>query len=296
MNLHPKIGKWKTIGLCGNMYANNSIFYKHIILLKFFKNFYKFKKNKLIKNKVKTYNRIYSYANTFITNISSFFENRLDITIFRSNFAINLDFARLLIKKYYIFLNDYQNSNIHFQVNIGDFFWIEKKFREIFLLFLTNKNNVHFVKNLYLQRFFKPIFFNHLSLKILKTFTNLTQMTEKNINFEHLSENYFILNNLKQHLTSKTYKIQPSLLFKQLKTANLISPSFFTTKLTRSFYWNHFFKKYFKTKYFKFDNIPNTTEIKKISLKKQKIIRNIYLKNFFLIKNWTKKKYNQNKI
>ena len=183
--LHPRVGKWSTIGLVGNSFARNTLFIKKKILLKIFSNFYNFNFN-FFKKLLKKFNNIYSMFNSDLTNIFNFFEKRIDVITFRSGFVLDIDLAKLLVLRGYIQINFVQKKNIHFRVRFGDFVSIISKYRTYF--FEIYQEGFESFRNLYLNRFYKVPYFNILSNYINSTINNLTQMQGKHFWNKSLAE------------------------------------------------------------------------------------------------------------
>ena len=177
VNLHPRIGKWSTIGLVGNGFARNSLYMKKKILLRIFSNFYKVRNFLIFKKIIKKYNKISSTFHSDLTNILKVFEQRLDIIVFRSGFVLNIDLARILILRGYIQLNFFQKKNILFRTQLGDFISVSQNFRKVF--FEIDAERYESFRKLYLNRFYKTPYINVISVYLTKILTTLTQMQGK---------------------------------------------------------------------------------------------------------------------
>jgi ribosomal protein S4 len=176
-NIHPRPGKWSTIGLVGNTFARNTLFVKKKILLKIFSNFYKFNL-KNFRNIIKKYNNnTFSKFNNELTKILNFFECRLDVLTFRSGFTVSIDLANILVTRGYIQVNFIQNFNPHLRMRLGNFISLINKYRK--LIFELSSENYESFRNLYLNRFYKTPYLNILSSYINALLSNVTQMQGK---------------------------------------------------------------------------------------------------------------------
>lgn len=126
---------------------------------------------------MKKYNNITSKFNNDLTNILKFFEQRLDIIVFRSGFVLNIELARLLVLRGYIYVNFFQKKNIFFRTQIGDFISVSQNFRKIFFEVFTERYESF--RKLYLNRFYKTPYINVISSYLTKILTTLTQMQGK---------------------------------------------------------------------------------------------------------------------
>jgi len=189
--LHPRVGKYTTIGLCGNLLGRNTLFLKHKILLKIFSSFYKIKNIKIFKYIGKKYNKIYSQFDNNLTNILDFFERRLDVTVFRSNFTVAIALARLIVFRGYICINFILKTNPHFRVQLGDFISTKKDFWKKSFLVWDEKYTSF--KNIYLMKLSKMPYLQKLSGYINTILSSTTQMVGSSLWFQKLAATHTML-------------------------------------------------------------------------------------------------------
>jgi len=184
--MHPRIGKWVTVGLVGNSLARNMIYLKKKVLLKIFSNLYYTKHSKSFKMQSKKYKTIFSKFQGFLNTILNFFESRLDVIILRSSFTPLIFLARILVKKGYIDVNFQKKINIYYRTKNKDFISINWKIRNT--IFEIRWERFEVFQNLYLFRNFKAPFFNIISLYVAQILSSVAQKQERNFWFQSLSE------------------------------------------------------------------------------------------------------------
>jgi hypothetical protein len=195
-NIHPKPGLWSTIGLVGNRLGRNTNFLKRKILLRLFCDFYGTKNHKIFKYINHKYNKITSKFISDITLMLDFFERRLDVLVFRAGFGINIELTKMLVARGYIQVNGVQKQNLHFRVTTGDFISIIPNFRNASSE--LHKEQYESFRKIYLSRFYKPAYFDHLSSYLSSILTSISQMQGRdywNKNLAHVKTQLSVLDN-----------------------------------------------------------------------------------------------------
>jgi len=162
--------------LVGNRLGRNTSFLKKKILLDVFKSFYGVKNTNNLKKNLFLNLKKYSKYSNFLTNILSFFEQRLDVVIFRVGFVFSVFLARLTIIRGFLRVNFYTVSSPHYRVTCGDFvFFNNIWFRSS--VFNTKYEKYNSFKKIILGRFYKPYHFEFLSSYLYSLVSSIFQMS-----------------------------------------------------------------------------------------------------------------------
>ena len=225
--LHPKTGKWTTIGLVGNTFARNTAFIKKKILYKIILQFYTKTTYKILKQIKKTTTRKNSIFNTKLSEFFNFFEKRIDISLFRTGLIFDISLARLLIKRGYFQQNHITRRNEHIRITIHDFLSLFHCFRNTIYINLENiyENRTYetFYK-IFLTRFYKKPKNNTFSLYFTTIINSLTQMIGKSFWTKNYSATWAFLNKYKMWLptisTKTLYELQLNILLTTTNNLN----------------------------------------------------------------------------
>jgi len=93
------------MGIIGNRLGRNTIYIKKITLTKIFTTFYNLTSIKLLKKLQKKYTKTFSNIYNNLSKILNHFENRLDITLYRTGLIPHIKLAKTLIFQGYITIN-----------------------------------------------------------------------------------------------------------------------------------------------------------------------------------------------
>jgi len=94
------------MGIIGNRLGRNTIYIKKITLTKIFTTFYNLTSIKLLKKtSKKIYKKTFSNIYNNLSKILNHFENRLDITLYRTGLIPHIKLAKTLIFQGYITIN-----------------------------------------------------------------------------------------------------------------------------------------------------------------------------------------------
>jgi hypothetical protein len=277
---HPRVGQWATIGLVGNYMARNTLFVKQKILFYIFSTFYRITNRKYLRYINRKFIKIYSKFHNHMTLILKNFEQRLDVLIFRAGIAINMDLARILIRRGYISVNFIIKKNIAFYTQIQDFISITQNMRNTIKELKIERYESF--RKIYLNRFYKQPYMNTMSMYISTILTSITQMIGKPLWIKTYAKIKNFLNE---------YKLwTPSVVFKTIQDLRINTPNKIKTKKKNqkiNWIWLRKENSFFRDK---FQQIKH-----KINVKKYNTLKQIYKNELTKLRIIKRTKTQQNK-